>query len=88
MVSMSLPIWKLNGTWPTAAVRVATCDRSTPGRIQQGFMMSMRKHRTLAFDGRVIFERQDELIGAGLQILAHVALARPHGARRREYIIE
>jgi len=30
-------------------------------------MMSMRNTARLAFHGRVIFERQDELIGAGLQ---------------------
>jgi len=45
------------------------------------------EHRTLAFDGRVIFERQDELIVRSSD-LAHVALARPPTVRGGgEYII-
>ena len=42
IASMSVPIWKLNGTCPTATVSLEVGESSAAGSIQQGFMMSMR----------------------------------------------
>ncbi len=39
----SLPIWKLNGSWPTAARNVPPCVRSASRQIQQGSTMSTLK---------------------------------------------
>src|SRR6184192_4131435 len=45
------------------------------------------KHRARPLDRRVILERQDELGGAGLEVLAHVPIVRPDAPRRCEHIV-
>jgi len=45
------PIWKLNGTCPTAAVMEPARARSTPFAIQHGFSMSTMKFARGPFNG-------------------------------------
>ena len=42
MPSASLPIWKLNGIWPTVARSEVAWVRSAPRQIQQGLEMFTR----------------------------------------------
>ena len=67
----SLPIWKLNGIWPTDAA-IARDAPTDPRRvqIQHGFMMSTRNTARSPCSWRIVLERQQIAVAARLELVA------------------